>query len=119
LGAVEQAVIERVQQKFQELNTIPCTRCNYCMPCPNGVNIPQNLNIYNEGFAYEDMKAARSSYSTFGHFAGEKALASSCTQCKVCETKCPQKIAISEWIPKVHALLGVEPAAEVEKEQSK
>nr|MBP7332999.1 4Fe-4S dicluster domain-containing protein [Bacillota bacterium] len=36
----------------------------------------------------------------------EASRAGSCVQCKACEEKCPQKISISEWMPKAHAVLG-------------
>ena len=78
-------------------------RCNYCMPCPNGVNIPANFEIYNEAFLHEDIPGARFKYQIF---ITEAARASVCVACHDCEDHCPQKIPISEWMPKVHALLG-------------
>jgi len=39
-------------------------------------------------------------------FFNEKERANACTQCGLCEEKCPQKIIISEWMPKVHEVLG-------------
>ena len=35
------------------LCAIPCTQCRYCMPCPNGVDIPYNFKLYNDGLMYE------------------------------------------------------------------
>jgi len=37
---------------------------------------------------------------------GKQEQAGSCVQCGECEEKCPQEIPISEWMPKVHAVLG-------------
>ena len=96
-------VIAKLQQKYRERTAIPCTKCNYCMPCPNGVNIPANFEIYNEGFLHEDIPGARFKYQIF---IGESARANACIECHDCEDLCPQKIPISEWMPKVHALLG-------------
>jgi predicted aldo/keto reductase-like oxidoreductase len=95
--------IEQVRQKYQARAAIPCTGCSYCMPCPNGVEIPQNFRLYNDGFMHEAQKVSQGLYL---RFLDEGERASACIQCRICEDKCPQKIAISEWMPKVHTLLG-------------
>jgi len=96
-------VIAELQQKYRERAAIPCTKCNYCMPCPNGVDIPTSFEIYNEAFLHEDLPDARFRYQIF---VPEEARAGVCVACHDCEDKCPQKIPISEWMPKVHELLG-------------
>jgi len=101
----ELRLIERLQRKYMYLSPLPCTRCAYCMPCPNGVNIPTNFEVYIDGVVNNDLKGARRSYA---RFMKEKSRASACIGCKKCERKCPQKIRISEWMPKVHAILGEE-----------
>ena len=73
------------------------------MPCPNNVDIPTNFKLYNSAINNDDLDSARSEYSN--NFDAEKH-ASNCVQCRVCEENCPQKIVISEWLPKVHAMLG-------------
>jgi hypothetical protein len=101
--ATDLKLIADLQQKYRERAAIPCTKCNYCMPCPNGVNIPANFEIYNEAFLHEDIPGARFKYQIF---ITEAARANVCVACHDCEDHCPQKIPISEWMPKVHALLG-------------
>ena len=44
--------IARVQEIFEAANRVPCTGCNYCMPCPHGINIPGCFSAYNASFAY-------------------------------------------------------------------
>ena len=39
--------IEEVKQIYKSLMKVPCTGCNYCMPCPFGVDIPQTFTDYN------------------------------------------------------------------------
>jgi len=97
------ALVDQVREKYQELCPIPCTQCGYCMPCPNGVDIPRNFDVYNQGTMYYDKPDwAR---STYGRIPEEKR-ASACIQCRECEPKCPQSILISEWMEQVHQVLG-------------
>jgi uncharacterized protein len=102
LTADELALIAQVRERYQELCPIPCTKCGYCMPCPNGVDIPRNFEIYNQGPMYEKPDHARVSYG----FVPEDERASACIQCRECEEQCPQSIPISEWMPIVHEVLG-------------
>ena len=41
-------IINRLARAYREKILIPCTACEYCMPCPSGVNIPQNFAILND-----------------------------------------------------------------------
>ncbi|WXG44422.1 MAG: aldo/keto reductase [Promethearchaeati archaeon SRVP18_Atabeyarchaeia-1] len=101
----ELQLIERVKDKYRERTAIPCTRCGYCMPCENGVNILVNFELYNDAIIYDNPNTARMRYA---RFMAEKERAGACLQCRKCEEKCPQKILVSEWMPKVHALMGEE-----------
>jgi predicted aldo/keto reductase-like oxidoreductase len=103
LNAEELALFDRVREKYKELCPIPCTKCGYCMPCPNGVDIPRNFEVYNEGVMYDKPDSARDGYN---NWMPEEARASQCVQCRECEEKCPQSILISEWMPIVHEVLG-------------
>ncbi len=96
-------IVCRIIDRYAQRAAIPCTACAYCMPCPNNVNIPKNFALYNESVIHEDLKGARFSYS---NFFNKENHASECVQCRVCEENCPQKIPISEWMPRVHATLG-------------
>lgn len=102
-GKEELDIVDRVIRRYGERAAIPCTACSYCMPCPNNVNIPRNFEIYNSSIIHEDTVGPKNTYNNFFDSANR---ASECIQCRVCEEKCPQKIPISEWMPKVHALLG-------------
>lgn len=97
----DQNFIDCMRKKYEEKRAIPCTGCNYCMPCPNGVEIPRIFKFYNDGFMHDDLISARKTYDFW-----KKGQANSCVACKTCEDKCPQNIPISEWMPKVHAVLG-------------
>jgi predicted aldo/keto reductase-like oxidoreductase len=95
-------LVARVHAAYKKLRPIPCTKCGYCMPCPNGVDIPWNFEVYNNGVAYNSMGASKWAYNN--NIPAEKR-ASACVGCRTCEEKCPQKIKISEWMRRIHAEL--------------
>ncbi|HOQ06918.1 MAG TPA: aldo/keto reductase [Clostridiales bacterium] len=102
-GRNELDVIEKVRKKYRERTAIPCTGCEYCVPCPNSVAIPRNFSIYNDGVMHDDMEGARLTYNNF--FSRENH-ADNCVRCGACEEKCPQAIAIMDWLEKVDKALG-------------
>jgi predicted aldo/keto reductase-like oxidoreductase len=99
------AIIDQAAGRYRELCPIPCTLCRYCLPCPNGVFIPPILEMYNRATLHGELAEARRHYHGFTQ-PGSEMSAAECIQCRECEERCPQKIAISEWMPKVHGLLG-------------
>jgi len=94
----ELKIINQVQQTFDSLAVINCTACGYCMPCPNGVDIPRNFAIYNEAFMYDDWEGSKNAYN---RFLPETQRAYQCVQCGECEPKCPQNLPIIELLKKV------------------
>ena len=102
LSAGELALVARVRDLYRELSPIPCTACRYCMPCPQGVNIPDILELYNDAHMFGDPARQRFFYTWLDE--GERA--ESCTACGECEAKCPQGIAVSGWMEKAQAFLA-------------
>jgi len=87
-------LVAHVAEVYTSLRPVPCTQCRYCMPCPSGVDIPRNLDLYNNMVMYNWPHTARGSYS----FMKETERASACTACLQCEEKCPQQIVVHEWM---------------------
>jgi len=104
LSADELELIGRVRDAYKSLSPIPCTGCNYCMPCPNGVGIPQVFELYNEASIYGTVARSRRSYSNTRFFKEEQR-ADNCIKCEECLEKCPQKLPIPELLEKAHAFL--------------
>ncbi|MEX1308533.1 MAG: aldo/keto reductase [Eubacteriales bacterium] len=84
---------------------VPCTACQYCMPCPQGVNIPDNFSRYNSYFYYDEQSEARETIKfSYYNFFNEAEWAEQCISCGICEEHCPQQIKISERMPEVAEL---------------
>jgi predicted aldo/keto reductase-like oxidoreductase len=102
-GDADRELIARLRAAYFARTPIPCTKCGYCMPCPNGVNIPRNFELYNDAHLHDDLAEGQFVYRSF---LPELERASACIECRECEDLCPQKIPVSEWMPKVGAALG-------------
>jgi len=104
----ELQVTANVAEAYRKLLTIPCTGCQYCMPCPNNVNIPRNFQTYNEFCLTGDEQQARSMYALFlmGGLSGVRADAELCKECMQCVERCPQHINIPERLKEVANELG-------------
>ncbi len=95
-------LIERVRATFLKRAAVPCTKCGYCLPCPQGVDIPGVLELYNNGVIYDDMAISRFIYN---RFFPENERANSCTECGQCEEKCPQGIKPGKLMRTIHEKL--------------
>ncbi len=84
-------VIKKVKDYYKSKMLVDCTKCKYCMPCPTGVNIPENLWAYNHASLFNYLKRADHIINTW---LKKEERASSCVQCGQCEEKCPQNIEI-------------------------
>ncbi len=93
LNVMEEQTIKYATEKLKKLEIVGCTKCQYCMPCPFGVNIPQNFSIINE---YSMYKNAGDFKWQINHLRKNKADFSYCVKCKKCVSKCPQFINIPE-----------------------
>lgn len=93
LSENEQQAVINVIQKLKERVKNNCTGCNYCMPCPAGVNIPYNFNIWN---GYGKYGIHGQSKWQWEHDINDKQKAHNCISCGKCEEVCPQKISIIE-----------------------
>ncbi|MBQ0072244.1 MAG: aldo/keto reductase, partial [Spirochaetales bacterium] len=86
----EEEVLDRTRKLVLASRTIPCTKCQYCMPCTVGIQIPNTFALYNKFLLDGDKKAFQDGYKTLEHKGSE------CVSCKKCMKACPQGINIAE-----------------------
>lgn len=91
LNPEEQQIITETRNELLNLTMVDCTSCNYCMPCPHGVNIPGNFRVYNHHSMYKN-----DGYVNWvvGNMKNEGSFADQCIDCGECLPKCPQFIEI-------------------------
>jgi predicted aldo/keto reductase-like oxidoreductase len=115
LSIKEENVIREISKVYRQKIVVPCTACRYCMPCPEGVDIPQNFaclnNVSLETSRFRRFTARRayrklSSSSKKVDVNNPNGNASFCTKCGGCIQKCPQKINIPNELEKVKKVLG-------------
>ncbi len=76
-----------------------CRRCEYCMPCPLNINIPQNFLLEGYYTRYNLKQWAKDRYSSL------EVKASECVECGLCETKCPYELPIRDMLKNVASKL--------------
>jgi predicted aldo/keto reductase-like oxidoreductase len=94
----ELGLIEKAGSIFKAKIKINCTACEYCMPCPNEVNIHVCFNAYNDYYMFGK--------SDLYNWIRPEQRASNCLECGECETHCPQHIPIMEELKNVAELFA-------------
>ena len=98
LSPEEKSLIAEVKEIYKARIKVNCTGCKYCIPCPQGVNIPRNLGYLNDVYVLDDVKNARFQY---GVLLAPEEKAGNCVECGECEEVCPQGIEIREMLKEV------------------
>lgn len=94
-------LIKMIREAYEEKNSIGCTGCRYCMPCPKGVTIPEIFKLYNSQQLMKEHVIDTVVYKNSLVPAGIGA--DQCVSCGICEGHCPQTLKIPELLKKVHA----------------
>ena len=94
--------IERAGDVLRQRSVTGCTGCRYCMPCPQGVAIPEILEALDTSAIFDSLEAGRRQYG----FLGEKRDVRACVECGACEEACPQSIDVMEKLKRAESALG-------------
>ena len=97
LTTEEKEMLENVKVEFKKKIKVNCTNCAYCMPCPQGVDIPICFSSYNDKSMFGGFKPQ----VMYVQSTEDKSAAYKCTECGVCEKKCPQEIPIIDELKNV------------------
>lgn len=102
LTAEEAALINQVAGEYNRLIPYPCTACQYCMPCPQKLEIYKIINYYNDWNVYEQNPNTAFEYTNWMAKHG-----SDCVGCGACLEKCPQHLNIPEAMGKAAETFGL------------
>ncbi len=86
--------VKRMEQEIEDAFDGLCTGCQYCMPCPAGLMIPQLMDGYNHMMLYHDEQQVIN--RMHWHWWLKPETAAACTECGECEDKCTQHLPIIE-----------------------
>lgn len=100
----EGVFLDSVAVEILENDTISCTDCRYCMPCPYGVNIPAIFSHYNKCINEDNVsrnsrdphyaEARKAFLVGYDRAVPKLRQANRCISCGNCISKCPQSIDI-------------------------
>ena len=120
LTADEEAMLLDIANRYADFPMVPCTGCQYCMPCPYGVDIPGVFAHYNKSLndgqlAVEDTeggeerrayrRARRNYLIGYDRAVGREHQADHCIGCGKCLHDCPQGIDIPKQLARIESLI--------------
>ncbi|OHE82714.1 MAG: hypothetical protein A2107_09140 [Verrucomicrobia bacterium GWF2_62_7] len=107
LAAAARPLIARAQAAHHCRQSIYCTFCKYCLPCPHGVNVPLNLKVLMLAEQHQAGVVAQRMYERIGVdplLPGKTAVF--CTGCGQCARRCPQKLDTVDLLHRTRRLFG-------------
>ena len=107
----EKQLLWDVADRMENYPLVPCTACQYCMPCPYGINIPGIFKFYNDNVTagtyveskeQKDYARARRRYLlAYNEAIPTVRQADHCIACRKCEKECPQNIRIPDQLRRI------------------
>ena len=111
----EKQLLWDIADRMTDYPLVPCTACQYCMPCPYGINIPGIFKFYNDNVTagtyvkskeQKDYARARRKYLlAYSEAIPTVRQADHCISCRKCEPECPQNIRIPNQLRRIDAYI--------------
>ena len=101
LGATEMDIYRGALAVIKRGYKVPCTGCNYCMPCPRGVNIPGCFSAYNAVYSMGYIEGMKQFVTSTGLTSERSGSPRQCVNCGKCESHCPQNLPIVKHLGEV------------------
>ena len=108
----ESEMLQRVREIITGGDYVQCTECNYCMPCPYGIDIVGIFGHFNRAVTAGNVvrrsddpnfaRARRRFLIGYDRNVERKRQAASCIECGICNTKCPYRINIPAELRRVN-----------------
>ena len=115
LNDEEKQLLWDIADRMTDYPLVPCTACQYCMPCPYGINIPGIFKFYNDNVTagtyvkskeQKDYARARRKYLlAYNEAIPTVRQADHCISCRNCEPECPQNIRIPNQLRRIDAYI--------------
>ena len=107
----EKAIADEIGGEISRYPLIGCTGCQYCMPCPYGIDIPGIFRFYNKTVneatyvtskeQKDYMKARRRYLALYDKSVESARQADHCIRCNKCSRACPQHIRIPAELKRI------------------
>ena len=94
LSDTDLEMLKKAKETFDDLTAVNCTGCEYCMPCPCGVEIPKVFAAYNN-ITTGGRRLVKEIMPDIEYIADR------CKKCGACLKACPQHINIPEQLHKI------------------
>jgi predicted aldo/keto reductase-like oxidoreductase len=112
LNEQEYETLEQVTDILINSDYVQCTECQYCMPCPYGIDIPGTFGHYNRCVSAGKIlksandenyrKARREFLIGYDRNVPKLRQADHCIGCEICRQHCPQRIDIPKEMRRIN-----------------
>lgn len=102
---ITEAEREKIMEKVEIKSEHYCRGCGYCMPCPQGLDIPALLSLWNRREAFQGINWAQM-HRISEEYEQLEVKADECTACNQCTEDCPYSLPVAELMDKIAAEIG-------------